>query len=369
MTKRPDKYEDRCTAYLLKEMSPDEAADFEREAQTNSELRDELEATREAIAAAEEWANEEAPGIDRVDDLEIPLLGAAKVIPMRPRLRTIRQLVAVAAVFAFGVFVGRQSETTPAIDTEIASAPEVTWNWFDSSQRLDWNVAEGPEHAAERFENGAAGHGYGAYHEDTRARSGQALGDLMAPEEQLAQGVTANGDVDRFAGSFHSIQPKESESESSTALRFNSRGLGLMGSAGNVDRLGSVADNSATIADGEFDTTKTTLGGVDQDFDHMAIAPVALEDKVETWQRRKEVETTLDEALTLPAVKTLPARRLPKQEHAITRDIALLDAPGYVSEKNGQLIVETELADSSGRAFWVVDGRFSLASFNKNGER
>ncbi len=102
--------EDRISAYLAGELTPDEASAFEEELAASDALRREVTAWRETLEAAQEWATADAPGAERADALTVPLdeLPASRpapVVAFQPR-RLIWQAAAAAAIFLAGLYIG-----------------------------------------------------------------------------------------------------------------------------------------------------------------------------------------------------------------------------------------------------------------------
>jgi len=64
--------DDRIAAYLDGEMTHQQMTDFESQMQEDTSLRRQVERWREALAAARDWMNAEAPGVKRVTELRIP---------------------------------------------------------------------------------------------------------------------------------------------------------------------------------------------------------------------------------------------------------------------------------------------------------
>lgn len=135
--------EDRLGAYVDGEMTPAEAAAFERDMEADEALRREVDAWREAIEAASDWMDVDAPGIERVAHLAIPSVAArGEVSPAasgrgdsgRGRARVVAvpsvfwRVAAAAAIFVAGFYIGyasQQGESTPAgIPIKAGSTPE-----------------------------------------------------------------------------------------------------------------------------------------------------------------------------------------------------------------------------------------------------
>lgn len=103
----------QIAAYVSGDMTPREAAAFERRMEADEILRREVEQWREVVAAAEQWAAQEVPGIERADGLTLPSLHPPRSWPallsnlrlagvtagFRPRWLT-------ACVFAAGFVLG-----------------------------------------------------------------------------------------------------------------------------------------------------------------------------------------------------------------------------------------------------------------------
>jgi anti-sigma-K factor RskA len=107
--------EDQIAAYLDGETTPDEAAAFENRMRADESFRREVEQWRDALEAARDWMNADAPGIERVAQLDIPRLGPPAIRSRRSaRVFSVRSLawraVAAAAIFAAGVFIGQTTK-------------------------------------------------------------------------------------------------------------------------------------------------------------------------------------------------------------------------------------------------------------------
>jgi len=112
--------EDQIAAYLDGEMTPDEAAAFENRMRADESFRREVEQWRDALEAARDWMNADAPGIERVAELEMPRLGPPEIRPWRSaRILSVRPFVwrgvAAAGIFAAGVFIGQMTKQGAAV--------------------------------------------------------------------------------------------------------------------------------------------------------------------------------------------------------------------------------------------------------------
>lgn len=67
-------------AYLYGEMTPDESAEFETALKNNENLRIEFEQCREAFKTIRGWVDDEVPGIQKVELLEIPSRESLKTV-------------------------------------------------------------------------------------------------------------------------------------------------------------------------------------------------------------------------------------------------------------------------------------------------
>lgn len=123
MNKEPQQPErdEQIAAYVNGEMTLEEAAAFERLMESDERLHREVEEWRRTLDTAREWMMQEAPGIDRVDALEIPRLITAQeklqeISPRQPAevlakpkyLSFLRYAMAAAAIFIVGFFLGTQ---------------------------------------------------------------------------------------------------------------------------------------------------------------------------------------------------------------------------------------------------------------------
>lgn len=139
MNKEPQQpeREEQMAAYVNGEMTLEEAAAFERLMESDERLHQEVEECRQALDAAREWMMQEAPGIDRVDALEIPrmvtaqeklqeisLRQPAEVLTSRAKPKYssfLRYAMAAAAIFIVGFFLGNQWPLSAQI-----GAPEIS---------------------------------------------------------------------------------------------------------------------------------------------------------------------------------------------------------------------------------------------------
>ena len=64
--------EEQIVAYLLDELELPAKSEFERRLTEDAELRREVEAFRETLGVAREWAEADAPGVERADALLLP---------------------------------------------------------------------------------------------------------------------------------------------------------------------------------------------------------------------------------------------------------------------------------------------------------
>ncbi len=131
--------EEQIAAYVNGEMTLEETAAFERLMESDARLHQEVEEWRRTLDTAREWMMQEAPGIDRVDALEIPRMVTAqdKVQEISPRqpvevlakpkyLSFLRYAMAAAAIFIVGFFLGTQWPVSAKIGApEIAEKPPV----------------------------------------------------------------------------------------------------------------------------------------------------------------------------------------------------------------------------------------------------
>lgn len=123
MNKEPQQpeREERIAAYVNGEMTADQAAAFEQLMESDEVLRQEVDECRRALDAARAWMTQEAPGVDRVDALEIPrlVMPRGKVQEVYPRhaaevpvkskhLSFLRYAMAAAAIFLIGFLLGTQ---------------------------------------------------------------------------------------------------------------------------------------------------------------------------------------------------------------------------------------------------------------------
>jgi anti-sigma factor RsiW len=121
--------QERIEAYLGDTMNPAERARFERDAAADPALAAEVAAWRVALGEARAWAQEPAPGAERVAHLRVPRLDAgARVVTIRstrPVLafagRLAWRAAALAAVFAAGYVAGLREPSRAG--SEFAAAP------------------------------------------------------------------------------------------------------------------------------------------------------------------------------------------------------------------------------------------------------
>lgn len=119
--KNPNEQEQaQIHSYLAGEMTAEQAAAFERRMRADEALRRHTEEWRQAIAAARDWVESEAPGVERVDSLPIPSVSRATLakdfplrLPQAARRASLWRWVAVAAVFLAGFVVGHLSQPKP----------------------------------------------------------------------------------------------------------------------------------------------------------------------------------------------------------------------------------------------------------------
>jgi hypothetical protein len=111
--------EEQISAYLEGELTPEAARAFEREMDADAALLREVEAWRETLEAARDWAVADAPGVERADALAVPVDAneppPARVVAVRPR-RLVWQAAAAAAIFITGVWVGGATKAFDAPD-------------------------------------------------------------------------------------------------------------------------------------------------------------------------------------------------------------------------------------------------------------
>ena len=129
--------EEQMAAYLFDELDPEAKSDFECAMAEDAELRGEVEALREAMGVAREWAAADPPGIERVDQLPLPKFqeqavpahpsGLTRILGLLGQPGLLRkaswQAATAAAIFIVGVWVGTMNqaqEMTPP--TSIATA-------------------------------------------------------------------------------------------------------------------------------------------------------------------------------------------------------------------------------------------------------
>jgi len=97
--------------YLLGDMSPEKKADFEKSMESDESLRMEVEPFATSMNTATDWLRADAPGVERVSELPIPTLEESPTIKTfhLPLLPYLRPILAAAAIFAIGFFVGQIS--------------------------------------------------------------------------------------------------------------------------------------------------------------------------------------------------------------------------------------------------------------------
>ena len=131
---RESEYDERIASYFNGEMSQKEKAAFERLLETDETLRREVEEMRSALQDAQGWFSEEAPGIERVKQLEIPSVAKTKA-RQRPAFsfrifirRAAWQIAAAAALFIIGFYFGAGTQTQVkapvSVDLEVFETPE-----------------------------------------------------------------------------------------------------------------------------------------------------------------------------------------------------------------------------------------------------
>jgi hypothetical protein len=132
-----DRREAQIAAYVDGQMASDEAAAFERQMETDEALCREVGEWRAALEAGRAWVDAEAPGVERMEALDVEALIDGGPREMRPtRVLTVRQhvwrIAAAAAIFAAGVLVGqlgRQGASAPAGHrVDVTPTPTRTFN-------------------------------------------------------------------------------------------------------------------------------------------------------------------------------------------------------------------------------------------------
>jgi len=120
---------ERAAAYCLNEMSPEERAAFEQQLQTDASLRDEVQAWRGTMEAVREWIAAPAPGVERVDELPLPVLGrkgdsARPLFRTNPWTRAARRL-AWAALFLMSFVLGLVAQKQASLLDRLTGAHAV----------------------------------------------------------------------------------------------------------------------------------------------------------------------------------------------------------------------------------------------------
>lgn len=112
-----------AAAFVARTLTPEEMAAVEKRLAADDELRHEVEAARRVVAAAQDWLDAEAPGIERADVLAAPHLKATSDIavaycspiearraaPPRRRFAPAFQFAAAAAIFLIGFWLGTRT--------------------------------------------------------------------------------------------------------------------------------------------------------------------------------------------------------------------------------------------------------------------
>ena len=104
-----DDLQDQIAAYFGGEMTPKEAAAFERLVETNEALRRQVDEWRDAFEAARDWMGAGAPGVERVETLAIPIVATrrSRRVWLNALIRSYAwRGVAATAIFVLGFVVG-----------------------------------------------------------------------------------------------------------------------------------------------------------------------------------------------------------------------------------------------------------------------
>lgn len=138
----PENQTERIAAYALGLLSPEESRDFEREMDTDPNLRAEVESYRQMLSEASGWMDLPAPGEDRLLNLTAPQLTPSTVPQGGTFPRWALQTAAAMAIFFIGFTAGREASTPPEEIVQVAptAAPQppptpVALDAFDAVQQ------------------------------------------------------------------------------------------------------------------------------------------------------------------------------------------------------------------------------------------
>jgi anti-sigma factor RsiW len=125
-----DPPEERLAAYLFDGMKADEREAFERDLENDPEFKIRYEQWLESLNCIRQWAEEDPPGLERIENLRVPSLPQA-AIPLRKnkRLRIpfsgrwVWQAAAALLLFLAGYLLGQQNESARSFSPDTAVIP------------------------------------------------------------------------------------------------------------------------------------------------------------------------------------------------------------------------------------------------------